>query len=204
MTLVHVAATDASGNVSTAIYTVTVHDTTAPVLTLPANLVIEANTTRGADVTLPQATAVDVADPSPVVSEDQSSGFFALGVTTVHVTAVDASGNASTGSFTLTVKDTTPPVLVVPPNLVVQATLQGGGAARDAAAGDGVRRGRPEPRDQVLAGFRDLTRGDDNRQRHGDGCFGQRRHGELHGQRVQHRAADDHGPREPGRRGYLG
>ena len=83
----------------------------------------------GADVTLPQATAVDVADPSPVVSEDQSSGFFALGVTTVHVTAVDASGNASTGSFTLTVKDTTPPVLVVPPNLVVQATLQGGGAA---------------------------------------------------------------------------
>ena len=97
VTLVHVAATDASGNVSTAIYTVTVHDTTAPVLTLPANLVIEANTTRGADVTLPQATAVDVADPSPVVSEDQSSGFFALGVTTVHVTAVDASGNASTG-----------------------------------------------------------------------------------------------------------
>ncbi len=204
VTLVHVAATDASGNVSTAIYTVTVHDTTAPVLTLPANLVIEANTTRGADVTLPQATAVDVADPSPVVSEDQSSGFFALGVTTVHVTAVERLGERQHGVVH-------PDRQGHDPARARRAAEPGGPGdpagrrgRRDAAAGDGVRRGRPEPRDQVLAGFRDLTRGDDNRQRHGDGCFGQRRHGELHGQRVQHRAADDHGPREPGRRGYLG
>ncbi len=128
VTIVHVVATDASGNTSTGTYTVTVQDTTPPVLTLPANLVVEANTQRGARVTLPQATATDLADPNPNVSEDQSSGFFPLGVTTVNVTATDASGNSSTGTFTVTVKDTTPPVLDVPPTLFVQATQPGGGA----------------------------------------------------------------------------
>jgi len=125
VTSVDVTATDASGNSSTGSFTVTVQDTTPPTLTLPANLVIQANTAGGAIVTLPVATATDVADPNPLVTEDQSSGFFLLGVTTVHVTATDASGNSSTGSFIVTVQDTTPPTLLLPTNLVVQANVQG-------------------------------------------------------------------------------
>jgi hypothetical protein len=125
-TTVKVKATDAAGNVSTGAFTVTVVDTTPPTLSLPANLKVEANTKGGANVTLPQATATDTADPQPTVTEDKSSGFFPLGTTTIHVTASDASGNTSTGTFTVTVLDTTPPTLGVPPGLVVEANTTGG------------------------------------------------------------------------------
>ena len=86
-------------------------DTTPPVLTVPAGITVEEDTTGGADVTLPEATATDIVDPAPAVSCDQSSGFFPLGTTTVTCTATDASGNSSSGSYTVTVVDTTPPYL---------------------------------------------------------------------------------------------
>jgi hypothetical protein len=125
-TTVNVTATDSAGNVSIGAFTVTVVDTTPPTLTPPANLMVEANTTGGANVVLPRATAADIADPNPTVSEDQSSGFFPLGTTTVNVTATDASGNTTTGTFTVTVTDTTAPALSVPSNLVVEANTTGG------------------------------------------------------------------------------
>ena len=125
-TTVNVMAADASGNESQSSFTVTVVDTTPPVLSLPANLTVEANTTGGALVTLPTATAVDICDPNPTVTQDQSSGFFPLGTTTVDVTATDASGNAATGAYTVTVVDTTPPTLTLPANLVVEANQAGG------------------------------------------------------------------------------
>jgi hypothetical protein len=125
-TTVNVTATDASGNTTTGTFTVTVTDSTPPVINVPSNLIVEANTTGGANVVLPQATATDIADPNPTVSEDHSSGFFPLGTTTVDVTATDASGNSSTGAFTVTVMDTTAPTLTLPANLIVQANTTGG------------------------------------------------------------------------------
>jgi hypothetical protein len=124
--VVHVTASDASGNTSTGSFDVTVVDTTAPALSLPQDLVVEANTAGGALVTLPSATATDVADPNPAVTEDHASGFFPLGATAVAVTATDAAGNVSTGTFIVTVIDTTPPALTVPHDLVVQANTAGG------------------------------------------------------------------------------
>ena len=121
-TTVDVTAEDASGNTATGAYTVTVVDTTPPTLTLPANVVVEATQAGGAQVTLPTATAADIADPNPLVTEDYSSGFFPIGTTSVEVTASDASGNTTNGSFTVTVQDTTPPMLTAPPNIVVNAT----------------------------------------------------------------------------------
>jgi hypothetical protein len=44
----------------------------------------------------------------------------------VTCTATDASGNSATGSFTITVVDTTPPALALPANKVVDATGPGG------------------------------------------------------------------------------
>jgi hypothetical protein len=126
ITLVTATATDASGNTSTGSFTVTVMATTPPALSLPANLVIEANTTGGANVTLPQATATGVADPHPLVTQDRISGFFPIGTTIVHVTAKDAYGNRSTGTFTVKVVATTPPTLSLPANLVVEANTTGG------------------------------------------------------------------------------
>ncbi len=128
LTLVSVQASDASGNMSYGIFTVTVVDTQAPILALPTNVVVPANIPGGAIVTLPSATATDLVDQAPQLSYDRYSGTFPLGTTTVRVTARDASGNSTDGSFTVTVLSTTPPTLSVPPNLIVESTVPGGGA----------------------------------------------------------------------------
>lgn len=105
------SATDDAGNVSNGTFTVTVKDTTAPVLTLPANIVAEATGAAGAAVTY-VASATDIADASPAVTCAPASGStFALGTTTVSCTARDASGNSSAGSFTVRVRDTTAPAV---------------------------------------------------------------------------------------------
>ena len=94
-TVVICTATDASGNSSSGSFTVTVEDKTPPVLTVPADIAVEGNTTNGANVNLPSATATDIVDPSPVATCDADSGFFPLGSTVVTCTATDFSGNSS-------------------------------------------------------------------------------------------------------------
>jgi HYR domain len=103
-------------------------DTTPPVLSLPADKTVEATGPTGAVVSF-TATATDDVDPSPTVSCTPPSGsIFPLGKTTVSCTATDASGNSATGSFTITVVDTTPPTLTLPANKVVDATGPRGAA----------------------------------------------------------------------------
>ena len=64
ITVVHVTATDAAGNMSQDSFTITAQDTTPPTITTPANVVVEANVSGGAQVVLPQATAADTVDPN--------------------------------------------------------------------------------------------------------------------------------------------
>ncbi len=126
-TVITATATDSSGNVTTGTFTVTVIDTTPPELTVPLDIFVEANRQGGgAQVTLPDATALDLADPNPTLSYSKGSGVFAFGVTTVQVTARDASGNVTTTSFKVTVVDTTPPALTPPSNITVTATSRNG------------------------------------------------------------------------------
>ncbi len=97
-------------------------DTTPPVITVPADMVVEATGPEGAVVTF-AVSATDLVDPNPTVTADPDSGStFALGTTTVQVTATDSSGNSSSDSFTATVQDTTAPVITVPTNMAVEAT----------------------------------------------------------------------------------
>ncbi len=103
------SASDASGNTSQGSYTLTVQDTTAPTLNLPATFISEGNTAGGANLTLPTVTAADVVDGSPGVSCDRTSGFFALDETSVSCSAEDDSGNATNGSYFVQVVDTVPP-----------------------------------------------------------------------------------------------
>ena len=116
-------ATDASGNSASASQTFTIVDTTPPILTAPADKNIEGNTLGGADVLasdLGTATAIDIVDPSPVVTNDFVAGFYALGsTTTVTWTATDASGNSASASQAFTIVDTTPPTITVPATLTV-------------------------------------------------------------------------------------
>ena len=88
----------------------TVRDTTAPVLSLPAGQVFEATSGAGAVVVFVGATASDAVSAVTLEYSQASGTLFGLGTTTVSVIATDAAGNASRGSFTVTVRDTTAPV----------------------------------------------------------------------------------------------
>jgi hypothetical protein len=123
-TTVTATAADFAGNTTTKTFTVTVRDTTAPVLTVPADLTLEATGPSGAVATF-AATATDAVGAT--VSYSQASGsVFPLGSTTVNVTAIDAAGNTATGSFSVTVRDTTPPAIATPANLTAEATSAAG------------------------------------------------------------------------------
>ncbi len=126
-TTVTLNATDAAGNAAVAkTFTVTVRDTSGPVLTLPGNIVAEASCNDGAKVTF-AASAVDAVSGARSVSYSRTSGsWFPMGVTTVTVTSTDALGNKSTGTFTVTVKDTTAPTLYLSRNIVAKATSAAG------------------------------------------------------------------------------
>jgi hypothetical protein len=107
VTTVTVTATDGAGNTTTGTFTVTVSDTTGPVLTLPLDISTSATSPLGAAVSYPVATAVDNVSASPEMTYSHPSGtVFPIGVTTVTVTARDEAGNTSTGTFTVTVRNT--------------------------------------------------------------------------------------------------
>ncbi|MCW8138077.1 MAG: HYR domain-containing protein, partial [Planctomycetota bacterium] len=91
-------------------------DTTPPTLEQPPDLVAEQTSPAGAVVTYDPPTATDAADPAPVVvCEPPSGALFAPGVTVVTCTATDAAGNSAQVTFTVTVRDTTPPALALTP-----------------------------------------------------------------------------------------
>lgn len=80
-------------------------DVVTPVLTVPADVAVAvAPSPAGAPVTYATPAATDDSDPSPGVSCAPASGtVFPVGATTVTCTATDASGNATTATFTVTV-----------------------------------------------------------------------------------------------------
>ena len=90
-------------------------DTTPPVLNLPASMTVEATGPAGAVVNYPNGTAVDLVAPlNPAVSCLPASGStFPLGTTTVTCSATDTAGNTGSATFTITVVDTTAPVITM-------------------------------------------------------------------------------------------
>jgi hypothetical protein len=121
-TTVSCTASDDAGNTSAPeSFTITVRDTTAPSLSVPADITNEATSAAGAVVNF-STSASDLVDGSVPVNCDASSGdTFPLGVTTVHCSATDAHGNSASGSFKITVQDTTPPSLSLPSNITTTA-----------------------------------------------------------------------------------
>jgi autotransporter-associated beta strand protein len=114
----------------------TVLDTTAPTLTLPADITIEADGPGGAVVTY-TATATDAVSGSvPVTLSIPSGSGFVVGTTTVTATATDAAGNIANGSFTVNVRDTTRPQLTLPASQTLEATGPAGAIATFAASAD--------------------------------------------------------------------
>lgn len=118
-----------SGSVGVFLLTpVSTADTTPPILAVPADMTAEATSPAGAAVTY-NATATDDVDPNPTVACAPPSGStFPIGSSSVNCTATDASGNSASGSFMVTVQDTTPPVLTVPADITTAATSPAGAA----------------------------------------------------------------------------
>jgi hypothetical protein len=118
-------ARDTSGNETTVPRTVRVVDTTPPAFDeFPVDIVIAAQADGTVTVTF-VATAIDNSGAIPVISCDPPSGStFAVGDTSVTCTATDTSGNSASRTFTVTVVDATPPVVVVPTSPLFEV-LQG-------------------------------------------------------------------------------
>ncbi|MBX2898917.1 MAG: HYR domain-containing protein [Cyclobacteriaceae bacterium] len=123
-TTVTYTASDAAGNLSTCTFTVTVTDTTPPVISgCPANINVSAAANCKAFASWTAPTASDNCAVQSFTSTHASGSEFNLGTTTVTYTASDAAGNLSTCTFTVTVIDTTPPVISgCPANINVSAT----------------------------------------------------------------------------------
>ncbi len=107
-TTVVYTAVDSRGNEASDSMVVHVVDTTAPVITVQPNLVVEAESPDGTIVVLPEPMVTDLCDAAPVVSSDAPFRF-PLGVTVVTYTATDASGNQAEAQMVVEVVDTTPP-----------------------------------------------------------------------------------------------
>jgi hypothetical protein len=102
-TSVSCSAADKQGNTSRASFDVQVRDTTPPALTVPTDITVNTVLANGLKVTY-SATATDRVDSSPRVSCSPPSGsLFLVQTTTVTCTAADASGNATSKSFHVTV-----------------------------------------------------------------------------------------------------
>jgi predicted extracellular nuclease len=91
----------------------TLPEATPPVLHLPANITAEATSPAGAIVSY-NATATDARDTNVVVTCAPPSGStFALGGTTVNCSATNSRNKTAEGSFSITVVDTTAPIVVL-------------------------------------------------------------------------------------------
>ena len=98
-----------------------VQDIKAPTIVVPDALTVEATGPNGAVVSF-EARATDDKDGAVTVTLSPPSGsVFPLGTTEVVATATDFAGNEATKNFSVTVKDTTPPViqsLTASPNML--------------------------------------------------------------------------------------
>src|ERR1051325_7339992 len=122
---VYVVAHDDTGDrtIGPAVLTVTGLGGQPPLLSIPESVSAEATSAAGAIVTFTVGgySFVDP-PPAPTVTCDHDSGaLYPLGETRVTCTATDSFGS-TTGSFTIFVGDTVPPVITVPANILIITT----------------------------------------------------------------------------------
>lgn len=130
-TTVTCSATDSNGGTGRATFRVTVIDTTAPLVTTPGDMVVEADTSGGWTSSWAAATATDIHDGDLAATcSPASGGVLPLGTTVVTCTSTDAAGLTGSASFDIVVHDTTAPQLSgVPGDQSVSTTGTGATAS---------------------------------------------------------------------------
>lgn len=112
-TIVTCTAVDAAGNEAGTTFIVRVVDTSAPQLTLPTTMIVDAVDAAGAAVDY-MVTAIDNVDGDrPVACSPTSGSVFGIGTTIVECSAEDTRGNAATSTFMVVVRDVTAPVVSI-------------------------------------------------------------------------------------------
>ena len=96
-------------------FPVNVVDTQAPIVGPPANVFATATSSLGAVVTYQLPFVTDAVDPNPTVTGSPASGsLFPHGMTSVTITARDASGNTTTRNLSVTVNPGLQSISVTP------------------------------------------------------------------------------------------
>lgn len=135
-TMVTWTAKDAAGNAGKGIQKVTIQDTIAPVVTAPADVIVEATGLRTA-VAIGTAQATDAVGVVSLTNNALTS--YTVGTTIITWSARDAAGNLGTATQFVRVIDTTPPVVIAPADVAVEATgLQTAVVIGNATATDAV------------------------------------------------------------------
>jgi len=119
-TIVTWTAIDASDNSAITTQTVTIVDTTKPGLSIPDDQTVEASSLDETLVDIGQAEANDITGISSIVHN--APDVFPLGSTLIAWTATDNHGNITTAYQTITVVDTTSPVIIPPQDITSEAT----------------------------------------------------------------------------------
>jgi|GEM_PF-3623826 len=118
VTLVTWTATDVAGNTTTAVQSVSVSDTAAPEIYMPADITVYNNTT---DCLLTVDAGIVTSPDNCATITNDAPAVFPLGVTSITYTAVDQSGNTKTKVQTITVLDTLAPEFNIPADLTIGA-----------------------------------------------------------------------------------
>ena len=111
---------DACGNSSVHVQLVTVQDTMAPALTIPADYTAECSDELvfAEASTVDNCGAVDLQEEENVMEGDCAGNY----TITRTFTATDECGNSATATQTITVQDTTAPVLTIPADYTVECS----------------------------------------------------------------------------------
>jgi HYR domain-containing protein len=132
-TMVTCSVMDAAGNPNSCSFDVTVRDTAPPMITCPSNVVAECTSSAGATVSYGAPTASDVCSTPTVACMPASGSAFGFGSTTVTCTATDAAGLTAMCMFSVTVRDTAPPMITCPAAIVAECTSASGARVTYAA-----------------------------------------------------------------------